>query len=622
MTDPRLFLCNGAILPSGDARLTDHQVIDLMVSGSSANVNIKLEDVAKVFMKHLSPRLTDLLEIAAYVYSADCATSRGQGWAKQNSVEKWSRTFQFVIGVRDLDFWQQSDIQKLLVQILNFLSDDKYSFEFCSLQQEQEQQLYLDFGDQEDWAFSNVERVLMFSGGLDSLAGAVETAAKGENLVLVSHRSAPTLSKRLKKLVANLRRTYPVQVLHIPVWINKQEDLGRESTQRTRSFLYSALGTAVAQSMQAKGVRFFENGVVSLNFPVADEVLRARASRTTHPHVIDLFKKLYSLVLERAFEVDNPYLFKTKAEVVSVIAQNGGSHLIPHSCSCANERFKPKTQWHCGTCSQCIDRRIAMFATGQEENDFETDYKVDVFAGPRKEGYEKNMAVDYVRHALELNLMSDDEMVARFSTELSRAVRGIPKSREVAQQIVDMHKRHGETVQRVLQEKLRFYVDNLMSGKLEPTSMLRMVFGQEHLESSWRRYAERIISLLQAGLPTACQTHKPKDEPHLQEICDGIILGHDSDLMREFPFLSWSSSFTKPDWSVESMRLWIELKYISQKSDKRPITRDIAEDITKYGDNNRRVLFVIYDPGHLITDETQFSKDICKHPERLVHFIR
>lgn len=622
MTDPRLFLCNGAVLPPGDARLTGHQIMDLMVSGSSANVNIKLEDVAKVFMKHLSPRLTDLLEIAAYVYSADCATSRGKGWAKQNSVEKWSRTFQFVIGVRDLDFWQQSDIQKLLVQTLNFLSDDKYSFEFCSLQQEQEQQLYLDFSGQEDWAFSNVERVLMCSGGLDSLAGAVETAATGENLVLVSHRSAPNLSKRLQKLVAELRKTYPVQVLHIPVWINKQEDLGRESTQRTRSFLYSALGTAVAQSMQAKGVRFFENGVVSLNFPVADEVLRARASRTTHPRVIDLFKELYSLVLQRAFEVDNPYLFKTKAEVVSVIAQNGGSHLIPHSCSCAHERFKPRTQWHCGTCSQCIDRRIAMFATGQQENDFEIDYEVDVFTGPRKEGYEKNMAVDYVRHALELNLMSDDEMVARFSTELSRAVRGIPKSREVAQQIVDMHKRHGETVQRVLQEQLRLYIDKLMNGKLEPTSMLRMVFGQEHLESSWRRYAERIISLLQAGVPTACQTHKPKDEPHLQEICDGILVGHDGDLMREFPFMSWSSSLTKPDWSVESMHLWVELKYVRQKSDKRPITRDIAEDITKYGDNNRRVLFVVYDPDHLITNEAQFSKDICKHSEMLVHFIR
>ena len=45
-----------------------------------ANVNIRFENVARIFHQHLSARLVDLLEIASYVYSADCATSRGKGW--------------------------------------------------------------------------------------------------------------------------------------------------------------------------------------------------------------------------------------------------------------------------------------------------------------------------------------------------------------------------------------------------------------------------------------------------------------------------------------------------------------------------------------------------------------
>jgi hypothetical protein len=85
---------------------------------------------------------------------------------------------------------------------------------------------------------------------------------------------------------------FPQQLFHIPVWINKDKNFGREPTQRTRSFLYAALGTVVGSSIQAGGVRFFENGVVSLNLPVAGEVMRSRASRTTHPITMHLLGEL------------------------------------------------------------------------------------------------------------------------------------------------------------------------------------------------------------------------------------------------------------------------------------------------------------------------------------------
>lgn len=118
----------------------------------------------------------------------------------------------------------------------------------------------------------------MFSGGLDSLAGVVEMARAGANLVLVSHRPVSTLDARQKRLFRELQKQFPGQLIHIPVWINKAQSFGRESTQRTRSFLFSALGTLVAQSVRARGLRFYENGVVSLNLPIAQEALRARAS--------------------------------------------------------------------------------------------------------------------------------------------------------------------------------------------------------------------------------------------------------------------------------------------------------------------------------------------------------
>ena len=622
MIKPRLILCGGATVAKDDPLLAGRHPVELRTHGPQANVNVRLEDLAKIFDQHLSSRLEDLLEIAAYVYTADCATRRAGNWADDDTTEPWDRDFHFVIPVRDLPFWGRPSVAQSVVEILKLLSDDKFAFTFLQMKDEPPKQLYLEFGELEEWPFYGVPRVLMFSGGLDSLAGAIETGAAGEKLVLVSHRPVSTQSSRQTKLFSALRHKFSSPMIHVPVWINKDENKGREPTQRTRSFLYASLGAIVAVSVRAAGVRFFENGVVSLNLPVADEVTRARASRTTHPMALHFFGAFFSTVLERELVVDNPFLFKTKAEVVSLIGAHKAAEMIGQTCSCAHPMFQSKTRWHCGACSQCIDRRMAMFAAGLDEHDAEHDYESDVFRGPRKDGYEKNMAVDYVRHALELSRLTPEEMAAQFNRDLGRAVRFFPKRSEAARLFIQMHKRHGHSVENVMIQHLQRNVADLVAGKLAQSSLLALVAGQEHQVPVWQRYANRITELLQAGLPTTCKTHKPKNEPHLQELCDGILKGHDRTLVREFPFMRWGSSLTKPDWSKEELLLWVELKYVRKKEDVRQIGAAIAEDITKYGDNERNVLYVVYDPGHLIIGEREFSEPILKRPTMRVRFIR
>ena len=484
MIQPRLFLCSGATIASNDPFAAGRKQIVLDSIGTHPNIDIRFENVAKIFQRHLSSRLTDLLEIAAYVYSADCSTKRGTEWMDDNSTEPWARDFGFKIAVRDPAFWGLPEISSHLTEVLGFLSNDRYSFRFVPLERDRAgQQQYLDFGDQEDWPFHRPERVLMLSGGLDSLAGAVETAKAGSRLVLVSHRPVSTLSSRQRKLVTELQRVFPDQIIHVPVWINKNERFGREPTQRTRSFLYAALGTVIAESVQASGVRFFENGIVSLNLPVADEAIRARASRTTHPVALHLLQSLCRTIIGRDFAVDNPYLFKTKTDVVESLTTNGAAHLIPYTCSCAHLMFKSKAQLHCGRCSQCIDRRFATIAADLEAQDPDTDYETDVFTGSRKDGPEKSMAVDYARHGIELDRLSEMELAARFNAELSRAVRYEAKRGEVAEKILSMHKRHGEVVVRVLKAKIVEHAEDLIKKTLPDSSLLALVVERRHLES-------------------------------------------------------------------------------------------------------------------------------------------
>lgn len=307
------FRCN---LPARRLRKSESAPEALSTFGPSRNVEVRLDDIAKVFQQHLDGRTADALDIAAFVYAADSAVSRERATGGNNAlIEPWGRTFSLEIGVRDPDFWKAADVTQNLVRVLSLLSDDFYSFRFEKLAGDRARQDYLNLGDSEDWPFKDPDRVLMFSGGLDSLAGAAERAAVGEKLVLVSHRSVPKVDTRQGRLFRMLREIYPQsQMLRVPVWIHKTGN-GRtgEYTQRTRSFLFWALGLAVGSSVSAGGVSFMENGVVSLNLPVADQVLRARASKTTHPLALKLLQELAGQVLGRPFAVDNPYILLTVA---------------------------------------------------------------------------------------------------------------------------------------------------------------------------------------------------------------------------------------------------------------------------------------------------------------------
>jgi hypothetical protein len=464
-----------------DPTWTERHRINLDAISDNHNVKIRFEDVARTFQHNISPRLMDFLEIASYVFTADCSTQRGE-WKDDKGEEPWGRDLAFLIGVREPEFWEAPRIKGLIHQVLRFLSNDTYSFQFVSLEKERRAQTpYFEFRDRDDWPFHKPDRVVMFSGGLDSLAGIVEAAASGGKSVLVSHRPVSTLDSRQRKLFGELWKKFPGQLIHVPVWINKDERFGREPTQRTRSFLFAALGTLVAQSIDAQGVRFYENGVLSVNLPLAEEALRARASRTTHPVTLHLLSLLAAAVTGRELMIDNPFLFKTKAEVVQVLTKHDQTDLIALSCSCSHLMFQSSEKRHCGHCSQCTDRRFAVAGAGVLSKDPEKDYASDVFIGSRPKELDRSIAIDYTRHGIELERRSEVEIAGNFNAEISRAVRYESKGREAAEALIAMYKRHGTIVRRVLEEQLRTNASKLIDRTLEGTSLLALAIGQNYL---------------------------------------------------------------------------------------------------------------------------------------------
>ena len=108
----------------------------------------------------------------------------------------------------------------------------------------------------------------------------------------------------------------------------------------------------------------------------------------------------------------------------------------------------------------------------------------DVFTGPRNDPLEKAIAIDYVRHGLELAHKSENELATNFNTELSRAVRHVEARTQAAREIISMHKRHGDVVTRVLEQQIHENAARFVAGNIDSTSLLAMVARRKHISAN------------------------------------------------------------------------------------------------------------------------------------------
>ena len=126
--------------------------------------------------------------------------------------------------------------------------------------------------------------------------------------------------------------------VHFPVLANRIGQSDGDYTQRSRSFLYGSLAAAVANYFRLDGIHFFENGVVSINLPLCGQEIGGRATRTTHPKVLDGFRRFFSRVFEKEFNVENDYQWDTKEDVLRRLQNAGHANLGPMSLSCSHTR--------------------------------------------------------------------------------------------------------------------------------------------------------------------------------------------------------------------------------------------------------------------------------------------
>jgi 7-cyano-7-deazaguanine synthase in queuosine biosynthesis len=421
-------------------------------------------------LQSLPSVLADLLDVATYVFVADQLVRRGGATAPGLGMD-WRRNLRFVVPVREPEKWSSSQTIGHLERLLGFMSEDNFRFEFAAGKGWSDATDYFEFGGE-------IEEVVLFSGGLDSLCGAVDRLSTSHSrVVLVSHQSSTKIANRQKELARELGARFEGRILHIPVRVAVRGLKPVETTQRTRSFLFAALGMAVARISGANGFTLFENGIVSLNLPIASQVVGASATRTTHPRVISDLERFLSILLETAVSLRNPFLWKTKSEVAAQLRELGHSDLAKRTVSCSRVYWMTRLKTHCGCCSQCLDRRFGALAAGLGDDDPMEMYGVDLLTGGREEDADRTMAEAFVRHAFELGDLTERTFMNRFAGEIATAASciGGVSSAEAARRMLDLHRRHGAAVRAVLADGYRQYAEELSKQALPQNCILRLV---------------------------------------------------------------------------------------------------------------------------------------------------
>lgn len=215
------------------------------------------------------------------------------------------------------------------------------------------------------------DAVSLFSGGLDSLIGAIDLLETVPTSIFISHAGDAATSDAQNTLFRKLQDHYSALSFdRLRVWMafpdGLVKDAGSESTTRGRSFLYIALGAFAGTGIGSGFVlQVPENGLIALNVPLDPLRLGSNSTRTTHPFYLARWNDLL-VELGINGRIRNPYWNKTKGEMVAGCA-NGAllKAIAAEALSCSSPskgRWQGRGIEHCGYCLPCLIRRAALEA--------------------------------------------------------------------------------------------------------------------------------------------------------------------------------------------------------------------------------------------------------------------
>lgn len=320
----------------------------------------------------------DFLIIASLCYVIDKIVSR------TNGDDNWTRSFQVEFPVSDPKVW--STVIDDLETAIGFLTGDTWEISFRTADADffrrptrrKRRKLALP-------KVSPANSVCLFSGGLDSLTGAINLL-EGESasqVLLVGHYDAAGPHSQQASLFSKLIKQYPRRVELLQTRVSHKPEAAQESSLRSRSLVFMALGVYAARHCGASVPLYApENGLIAINIPLTPSRSGSCSTRTMHPFFLATLTTALSRVgLQNT--ILNPFELETKGEcIVGCLNQPFLKSIVELSVSCSHgtrrQNWIRKGSQNCGYCMPCLFRRGALHAAGMDQG---RSYGIDVCQG-------------------------------------------------------------------------------------------------------------------------------------------------------------------------------------------------------------------------------------------------
>ena len=334
-----------------------------------------------------------------------------------------------------------SKIKKKINDLLNWVTGDIWDIRYSA------SQVYL-YASQPilPYKVHSDRKIFLWSGGLDALAGLYHQMKvyPKSNFIPVHIGFNKNMQGKQEKLWRNLlhnskghEQPYQFEVSFSTSNIDRQDKLN--DTCRTRGFCFLMFASAVAISYNVQKVYMYENGYGAFNIPYTASETASNQSKSAHPKLLTEVAKIVSDFTETQFTIQNPYIFKTKAQMLNPLIQDGAESLIFDSVSCDSPR-RVEGIAHCGVCSSCILRRIALNAAGLKN---EEKYAVSIIKEPE-------FFKVFLKQARELSsLIYENEGFASFiqeKTELYDVLWALQEhgmsQHQIEKQVIRLYKKH------------------------------------------------------------------------------------------------------------------------------------------------------------------------------------
>jgi 7-cyano-7-deazaguanine synthase in queuosine biosynthesis len=330
-------------------------------SGKTRSYPLDLQDLhwtrhGPLALRGFSPEARDLLELARAIHEIDRRSPPRQGADRIRALE-------LHMSLRKPAVWTAA-LRDKLQKMLSLMSNIAWTVAFTRRQGT----TMLDEKGPFEYLAVRPERVVLFSGGLDSASGLAQlknrTKSAAKSTLLISYYTR-NQAKQLQLADA----------LGFPAPLQIQGQWRNESGARAggqfwyRSWLFLTIAAVIATAHKTSEVLQFENGPLAWAVPPQPIY---RMTRHAHPEFQQLAREILTAVLGQPLTVANPFLTATKRDAVKHLrdlassrAEFAGIVALTESCWYLQSpniqgSVKKTVGQPCGACIPCIVRRTAL----------------------------------------------------------------------------------------------------------------------------------------------------------------------------------------------------------------------------------------------------------------------